>query len=121
MTLNLETARSWYDPADPVHGFEHILRVYRMAERLAQAEGADVEIVRAAALLHDAGNGKPGDESSRSSHHHAAADFACQVLQAEGWPRERIEHVVECIQAHRFRDKRQASTPISWMLLAPSG
>ena len=48
----IETARSWYSGSDPVHGIDHILRVYHMAERLALAEGADVEIVRAAALFY---------------------------------------------------------------------
>ena len=52
--IDIETARSWYPANDPVHGFDHILRVYRMAERLAIEEGADLDIVHAAALLHDA-------------------------------------------------------------------
>ncbi len=52
--LTFEKAREWYKDTDPVHDFSHIERVYRMAERLAIAEGADLQIVRAAALLHDA-------------------------------------------------------------------
>ena len=55
----LEQARSWYPASDPVHGFDHIQRVYRMAERLAVEEGADLEIVQAAALLHDAEGSHP--------------------------------------------------------------
>ena len=54
----LEQARQWYPEQDPVHGWDHILRVYHMAERLALAEGADLEIVHAAALLHDS-KGRP--------------------------------------------------------------
>ena len=50
----IEQARAWYTDSDPVHDFDHVLRVYRLAERLAEAEGADLTIVRAAALLHDA-------------------------------------------------------------------
>jgi len=60
----IESARSWYPASDPVHGFDHVLRVYRLAEQLAQAEGADLEIVRAAALLHDANS----DQGSVVSH-----------------------------------------------------
>jgi uncharacterized protein len=101
----IEQARAWYDQADPVHDFDHVLRVYRMAERLAQAEGADLEIVRAAALLHDALGSAPGGESQeRANHHHSSADFARQVLAGEGWPEERIAAVQHCILSHRFRD-----------------
>ncbi|HZQ09340.1 MAG TPA: HD domain-containing protein, partial [Anaerolineae bacterium] len=53
--VNIEQARTFYRDADSAHDFEHILRVTRMAEYLARAEGGDVEIVRAAALLHDIG------------------------------------------------------------------
>jgi uncharacterized protein len=101
----VEQARAWYPDLDPVHGFDHVLRVYRMAEQLARAEGADLEIVRAAALLHDAeGSATQGGEIGRSNHHHASAEFARQVLEAEGWPPERIAAVQHCIRAHRFRD-----------------
>jgi uncharacterized protein len=98
----IEQARAWYTDSDPVHDFEHVLRVYRMAERLAEAEGADLEIVRAAALLHDAEGATPG-HASRVDHHHASAGFAAQVLAEEGWVAERIEAVQHCIRAHRYR------------------
>jgi uncharacterized protein len=104
----IEQARSWYPEADPVHGFDHVLRVYRMAERLAQAEGADFEIVRAAALLHDAqGSETQGGDEGRVAHHHTSADFARQVLSSEGWLPERIAAVQHCIRAHRFRDNSE--------------
>ena len=102
----LDQARAWYASSDPVHDYDHILRVYRMAERLAQAEGADLEIVRAAALLHDAEGTTPG-AVERASHHHSSAEFAAEVLQAEGWSAERIAAVQHCIRAHRFRDTRE--------------
>jgi uncharacterized protein len=98
----IEQARAWYTDSDPVHDFDHVLRVYRMAERLAEAEGADVEIVRSAALLHDAQGTMPGHKS-RANHHHASAEFAAQVLAAEGWDAERIAAVQHCIRAHRYR------------------
>ncbi len=100
----IEQARTWYSDSDPVHDFDHILRVYRMAERLALAEGADLEIIHAAALLHDAEGSNPDDKAKRANHHHTSADFAADVLSAEGWSAERIAAVQHCIRAHRFRD-----------------
>ncbi len=113
--LSLEVARAWYALNDPVHGYDHMLRVYRLAERLALAEGADLEIVRAAALLHDAQDpdylrqkdaGHARDEQERQNHHFSSTEFAERVLRAEGWSAERIAEVQHCIRAHRFRDDR---------------
>lgn len=105
----IEQARAWYTEADAVHDFEHVLRVYRMAERLAQAESADLTIVRAAALLHDAEGATPGHES-RADHHHASAEFAAEILASEGWTPERIADVQHCIRAHRYRGTEKPET-----------
>jgi uncharacterized protein len=105
----IEQACTWYTDSDPVHDFDHVLRVYRMAERLAGSEGADLTIVRAAALLHDAEGATPGGES-RADHHHASAEFAAQVLAAEGWDAERIAAVQHCIRAHRYRSTEAPQT-----------
>lgn len=115
---NIETARSWYPEIDPVHGFDHILRVYRMVEKLALIEGADLEIVRAAALLHDAqGSQTEGGEEGRHDHHYASSKFAQQILQAEGWSPDRIEAVQHCIRAHRFRDNTESPQTLEAKIL----
>ena len=111
----LDQARSWYTSADPVHDFDHIRRVYRLAERIGPAEGADMEILLAAALLHDAAEAAPDPagpdgEGDRPTHHLASAEFARAVLMAEGWPAYRIEAVQHCIRAHRFRGTEKPET-----------
>ncbi|MBI3244332.1 MAG: HD domain-containing protein [Chloroflexi bacterium] len=106
----LEQARQWYAGADPVHDFAHVLRVYRLAERIGQAEGADLEILLAAALLHDSADAEPNGESDRPTHQHASAEFARKVLVEEGWAKERIEAVEHCIRAHRFRGSEAPQT-----------
>lgn len=104
--ITLEQAKSWYANTDPVHDFSHIERVYRMSERLAKTEGANLEIVHAAALLHDAEGTDPGG-AARLEHHLRSAEFAAKILKEEGWPQERIEAVQHCIRAHRYRDDRE--------------
>ncbi len=107
----IQQAQQWYPGDDPVHGFEHVLRVYTLARALAQAEGADLQIVEAAALLHDAEAPQPSaDESGearRAGHHQASADFAGTILAQEGWSEQRIQAVQHAIRAHRFRDQRE--------------
>lgn len=114
--MTLETARQYYPHSDPVHGFDHIQRVYRMAEQLAQAEGADLEIVRAAALLHDIEGSHPAGEE-RGNHHQQSAEIAAGILRGEGWSEERIAAVQHCIRAHRYRDRREPPATIEAMVL----
>src|SRR3989304_6172373 len=42
---SLEQARAWYAPQDPVHGFDHVLRVLELAERLGPGPGGRLEAV----------------------------------------------------------------------------
>jgi uncharacterized protein len=97
--ITIEEARQHYAGADAIHDFDHVLRVLALAERLAQAEGADLEIVRTAALLHDVARGPR--EHSAADHAQAGAEYARRLLT--GHPAERVEAVVHAIAAHRFR------------------
>lgn len=117
--IDLETARVWYPAGDAVHGFDHIERVLHLAERLAAAEGADVEIVRAAVLLHDAQDPAVTDleVDQRLDHQHASAAFARRVLQEQGWAPERVEAVLHCIRAHRFRDASEQPATLEAQIL----
>lgn len=101
--LSERAAQHLYNSGDSAHDFDHVLRVTHMAERLARAEGADVTVVRLAALLHDV----PLDEQTggRKAHHLAAADFAQRLLVERGLESARVEQVVHAIQSHRFRDQ----------------
>ena len=108
--ISIEEARRHYQGADATHDFDHVLRVLALAERLADAEGADVEIVRAATLLHDVARGRVSGPDA--DHAAAGAEFAHRLLA--GHPPEKVEAVCHAIAAHRFRRRYRegsASTP----------
>jgi uncharacterized protein len=99
----IEQARRLYQNSNQVHDFDHVLRVYHLAETISEQEGADLEIVRAAALLHDVDDSASGGEEARLEHHEASAAYAGRILAEEGWPEARVKAVQECIRTHRFR------------------
>ena len=118
MELSIEQARAFYPGNDPVHGFDHVMRVYRIAERLARDESADLEIVRTAALLHDSRGADPrGEANERELHHLLSAEFAEIVLTEMGWNPERIAAVLHCIRSHRFRAQDEPPQTIQAMCL----
>jgi len=113
---DLDQARNWYRKSDAVHDFDHVIRVYNMAQRLAKEEGADLAIVLAATLLHDVEDAGPGTEE-RKNHHITSAQFAGKVLQKMGWTAERIAAVQHCIRAHRYRDNNEIPETIEAKIL----
>lgn len=94
--LSIEAARALYDTGGGGHDFDHVLRVVALAERIAVAEGADLAVVRTAALLHDI-----GESEGRADHHLRGAAMARDLLRAE--PPEFVEAVAHAIAAHRYR------------------
>ena len=104
--ISIAEARSYYEQADAVHDFDHVLRVLALAERIGRAEGADLEIVRAAALLHDAGR----EQAEKEGIDHAAfaSDQARCILA--GQPADRVDAVAHAIAAHRFRTGPKPAT-----------
>jgi uncharacterized protein len=86
---------------DPAHDFSHTMRVLKIAEQIGKEENADMEILAAAALLHDIvvypkgskARGKAADKSAR---------IAEELLEAQGWAREKVDGVAYCIKSHSY-------------------
>lgn len=89
-----------------MHDFDHVLRVLKLAERIARAENADAQIVRAAVLLHDVGRRQA--EAADVDHAIVAARRAQEVLA--GHPSLKVHKVVQAVAAHRFRTEPEPST-----------
>jgi uncharacterized protein len=96
--ITVEAARALYEKSGGGHDFDHVLRVTALAERIARAEGADVAVVQAAALLHDI-----GESQGRSDHHLRGAAQARVILRDHD--RAFVEAVAHAIEAHRYRSE----------------
>lgn len=86
---------------DPAHDYQHIMRVYKNAQQIGLREGADMEILLLAVLLHDiVVYPKGSTRSSRSSDD--SADLAENILQGYGYSQYKINRISYCIRAHSY-------------------
>ena len=87
----------------PAHDFEHILRVYKNAEMISkQEESVDLDIVLAAALLHDLVVYPKGSSKTINSADDSAEIAKKILLEYKNYPREKIEKVADAIRTHRY-------------------
>ncbi|MGQ9720825.1 MAG: HD domain-containing protein [Candidatus Jordarchaeum sp.] len=84
------------------HDYEHTLRVYDLCIKLGKLEGADVEVLKAASLLHDIA--RPVEESIGVSHSIKGAEIARNILKETDFPKNKIEKVCRVIRTHRFTE-----------------
>ncbi len=77
------------------HDDSHVSRVIRIAKYIAEREGANVDIVVAAAELHDI-------VRDAENHAVASAKLARKILKNRGFDDEFIEAVAHAIEAHSF-------------------
>lgn len=97
----LEDLKVLYDTADSAHDFSHIMRVYVSAQKIGKAEGADMQVLLYAALLHDVG------AESKISSASAESDalrlrIAEEFLKKNGLPKDLRNQILYAIDVHRF-------------------
>jgi uncharacterized protein len=100
---NLEaTVKEKMSPLEgTAHSYEHVDRVVKIATFLAEKEGADLELVQVAAILHDVGwvVGQP--------HNETGAKLASEILKKFEYSPRKIEKVLKIVLRHPmdFRGK----------------
>jgi uncharacterized protein len=87
----------------PAHDFQHIIRVYKNAEMISkQEESVDLDIVLAAALLHDLVVYPKGSSKTINSADDSAEIAKKILLEYKDYPREKIEKVADAIRTHSY-------------------
>jgi uncharacterized protein len=93
----------------PGHDITHIKRVYKNALMIAKSVKCDIDIVKAAALLHDVSRGEEWDGKIKD-HASEGAKRAKKILEKTNFPKEKISAVCYAIKVHRFRKGIKART-----------
>src|SRR5438132_12510727 len=81
---------------EPAHDFFHVQRVVHSTRIIAPAEGADVDVVSTAALLHEL-FALPKDHPNSARAGDVCAEHARELLACENAPRELIDCVAAAI------------------------
>ncbi|MCK4783216.1 MAG: HD domain-containing protein [Desulfobacteraceae bacterium] len=84
------------------HSFEHVLRVRQLCLLIGHEEDADLDVLEAAALLHDIG--RPQEATTGVSHAIIGADMAVAFLATTSFPKEKLASVASAIRTHRFSE-----------------
>lgn len=99
------------------HDFLHVLRVLRLAERIASEEGLKDEkellALRLAVFLHDIGIAVTG---RKEKHAEVSAQLSRQILREHGADEELIQKVCQAIREHSWKLQSKPSTRISAIL-----
>ncbi len=76
-------------------GLDHAERILQIVEDIGQREGADLDILRVAALLHDI-----GVPVNKPRHYEIGALMARGILSQLGFTEDEIEPIAHVIEAH---------------------
>ena len=88
------------------HDFDHTMRVFHIATRIAQEENADLLTVQLAALLHDVDDHKLSPETSEEKQR------ALKFLHSHGVGKERTAHIIRIIDTISFSANKGAPESI---------
>ena len=110
-----EDAKTFYENGDPGHDVEHISRVMENCRLLSQNEDANLEILLAAAMLHDVVNlAKNHPERLQASQ--MAAEKSKSILTKARFSRDEIDTISSVITEHSYSLGRKPSSKESAIL-----
>lgn len=93
------------------HDMDHVMRVYNLSLQLAENEGADLEVLKASALLHDIARVKEdNDPFGKIDHAILSSEMAAPILKELEFSEDKIKHIQKCIVSHRYRTGNEPQT-----------
>ena len=103
-------ARRCFDKASGSHDWGHTLRVFRLCEMMGPAENADMDVLGAAAYLHDIGRALQDAANGAICHAEKGAQMAEPMVKALPFSKKQKQNIIHCIRSHRFRNQHKPAT-----------
>lgn len=94
---------------DPAHDFEHIMRVYKNAKKIAKHEKANMRLVLTSVLLHDLVSFPKSDKRSKTSSL-KSAQVAKTMLKKYHYTAHEIDVIADAIADHSFSRNKVPKT-----------
>ncbi len=104
-------AYTYFQGARGSHNWDHTLRVRRLCERIGTAEGVDMDVLLAAAYLHDIARSYQDDSNGAVCHAEKGARLAGSIVEKLPLTTDQKKNILHCIRSHRFRGTHKPRTP----------
>ncbi|MBU0730752.1 MAG: HD domain-containing protein [Proteobacteria bacterium] len=99
----MKISEEYCDGKGGCHGPDHTERVHRVALFIGRKMGARMDVLSAAALLHDIGRIHETANRGKTCHAEKGAEMATKILEDFNFPEETIDAILHCITTHRYR------------------
>lgn len=93
----LEFVKKHFESSADGHDFDHTLRVYKTAVKLAEKEKADINLTAVCALLHDVDDRKLSPQTSKN------LDNARRFLKSQNVNKDETEKIIKIISEISFK------------------
>lgn len=100
-------ARTYCDAEGGCHGPDHALRVENTALYIGKEMGARLDILAAAAILHDIGRTAETAQKGAICHAEYGAEMARPILKEFAFLHNDTEAICACIACHRYRGTKR--------------
>jgi uncharacterized protein len=98
-----QVAAPYHDNAGGCHGPDHTERVHKTALYIGRLMGARLDVLSAAALLHDIGRMYETQKQGKICHAEKGAELAREILARLDFAPSLVDEIAHCIEAHRYR------------------
>jgi uncharacterized protein len=105
-----QLADPYHDGMGGCHGPDHTERVHKTALHIGRLTEARLDVLSAAALLHDIGRRYETREQGKICHAEKGAELAREILAELDFAPALIIEITHCIEAHRYRGDKVPRT-----------